>query len=69
MGLGVGYLPHCLAAAAVKRGELVIRQTEEPKVSQQLAVAWRTAHKGKALKWFVGQVGIKGWFDRALRMT
>lgn len=69
MGLGGGYLSHCLPAAAVARGELVIRQTEEPKVGQQLAVAWRTAHKGKALKWFVGQIGLKGWFDRALRMT
>lgn len=69
MGLGVGYLPHCLAAAAAKRGELVIRKTEEPKVSQQLAVAWRTAHKGKALKWFVEQVSVKGWFDRALRLA
>lgn len=68
MGLGVGYLPECLAAAAADRGELVIRKTEEPKVSQMLSVAWRTAHRGKALKWFVEQVSVKGWLDRALRL-
>ena len=66
MGLGVGYLPQCLAAAAVERGELVIRETEEPKVSQMLFLAWRTAHRGKALKWFVDQVFVPGWLDRAL---
>ncbi len=67
MGLGVGYLPRCLAFAAVERGDLVIRRTEEPKVSQMLHIAWRTAHKGKALKWFVEQAGSQGWLDRALR--
>jgi DNA-binding transcriptional LysR family regulator len=67
MGLGVGYLPQCLAEAAVNRGELVIKQTEEPKVSQMLFLAWRTAHRGKALKWFVDQVFVPGWLDRALR--
>ncbi|MGE0558719.1 MAG: LysR family transcriptional regulator [Burkholderiales bacterium] len=68
MGLGVGYLPHCLAAAAAARGELVIRRTEEPKVSQMLSLAWRTTHRGKALKWFVEQVSTKGWLNRALRL-
>lgn len=67
MGLGVGYLPQCLAEAAVARGELVIKETEEPKVSQMLFLAWRTAHRGKALKWFVDQVFVPGWLDRALR--
>ncbi|RPJ46911.1 MAG: LysR family transcriptional regulator [Betaproteobacteria bacterium] len=66
MGLGVGYLPQCLAAAAVARGELVIKQTEEPKVSQMLFIAWRTAHRGKALRWFVDQAYAPGWLDRAL---
>lgn len=68
MGLGVGYLPHCLAAKAAERGELVIRKTEEPKVSQMLSIAWRTAHRGKALKWFVEQASTKGWLERALRL-
>jgi DNA-binding transcriptional LysR family regulator len=66
MGLGVGYLPQCLATAAAARGALVIKQTEEPKVSQMLFLAWRTAHRGKALKWFVDQVLVPGWLDRAL---
>ncbi len=67
MGLGVGYLPQCLAAVAAAKGELVIRRTEEPKVSQLLYMAWRTTHRGKALKWFVEQVSAKGWLERALR--
>ena len=66
MGLGVGYLPQCLAAAAAARGELVIKKTEEPKVSQMLHLAWRPAHRGKALRWFVEQVYVPGWLDRAL---
>jgi DNA-binding transcriptional LysR family regulator len=66
MGLGVGYLPKCLAAAAVERGELVLKKTEEEKVSQMLFLAWRSAHRGKALKWFVDQVVVPGWLDRAL---
>jgi len=67
MGLGVGYLPRCLAAAAAARGELLIRRTEEPKVSQMLSIAWRTAHKGKALKWFVDQINPATWLEQALR--
>jgi DNA-binding transcriptional LysR family regulator len=67
MGLGIGYLPQCLAESAVNRGELIIKQTEEAKVSQMLFLAWRTAHRGKALKWFVDQVFVPGWLDRALR--
>jgi DNA-binding transcriptional LysR family regulator len=67
MGLGVGYLPQCLAAIAAAKGELVIRRTEEPKVSQMLYIAWRTTHRGKALKWFVEQVSAKGWLERALQ--
>lgn len=66
MGLGIGYLPQCLARLPVARGELVIRKTEEPKVSQMLYLAWRTAHRGKALRWFVEQAYVPGWLDRAL---
>lgn len=69
MGLGVGYLPQCLANVAAGKGELVIRRTEEPKVSQMLYLAWRTTHRGKALKWFVEQVSAKGWLDRALHTS
>lgn len=67
MGLGVGYLPGCLAQDEVAKGRLVIRKTEEPKVSQMLFLAWRTAHRGKALRWFVERVYVPGWLDRALQ--
>jgi DNA-binding transcriptional LysR family regulator len=66
MGLGVGYLPQCLAQAAAARVELVLKRTEEAKVSQMMYLAWRTASRGKALKWFVDRVDQPGWLDRAL---
>jgi DNA-binding transcriptional LysR family regulator len=69
MGLGVGYLPQCLAATAAARGMLVIKRTEETKFSQMLFTAWRTAHRGKALKWFVEQVSISGWLEQSLSAT
>jgi DNA-binding transcriptional LysR family regulator len=67
MGLGVGNLPRCTAERAVAAGKLVIKRTEEPKVSAQLSMAWRTGHKGKALQWFVRQVEEKGWLERVLQ--
>lgn len=66
MGLGVGYLPTCLARREVNAGRLIIKKTEEPKVSQMLYLAWRTAHRGKALKWFVERIYVPGWLDHAL---
>jgi DNA-binding transcriptional LysR family regulator len=66
MGLGVGNLPRCAAEPEVAAGRLVIRQTEEPKISAQLLLAWRAGHKGKALQWFVKRLQEPGWLERAL---
>lgn len=52
-GLGVGYLPACLAASALAAGQLVAKRVEENRSDVQLHVAWRTSARGKALKWFV----------------
>jgi DNA-binding transcriptional LysR family regulator len=52
MGLGVGNLPRYLVEPEVKAGRLVIRRTEEPRLEAPLYLAWRTAHRGKALQWF-----------------
>ena len=65
-GLGVGNLPRHLAEREHAAGMLVIRRTEEPKVSQALFTAWRTSHKGKALAWFAERLREPGWLDRAL---
>jgi DNA-binding transcriptional LysR family regulator len=67
MGLGVGNLPRHAAQRAVEAGKLVIKRTEAPKVSQQLFLAWRSGHKGKALQWMVKRLQEKGWFERALQ--
>lgn len=52
-GLGVGFLPLHMTRADVADGRLVIKQVVEAKSSVPLYLAWRTAHKGKALEWWV----------------
>ncbi|MEK6550600.1 MAG: LysR family transcriptional regulator [Pseudomonadota bacterium] len=52
-GLGVGYLPRAMAEAEAKAGRLIIKTVEESRPPQQVFVAWRTADRGKALRWFV----------------
>jgi DNA-binding transcriptional LysR family regulator len=53
MGLGVGNLPRYLAETEAGAGRLVIKRTEEPRQESPLFLAWRTAHRGKALQWFL----------------
>ena len=67
MGLGVGHLPRVVAEREAAAGRLVIRQTDEGRLSTQLYLAWRGAHKGKALAWWLKQVGEKGWLERAMK--
>jgi DNA-binding transcriptional LysR family regulator len=66
MGLGVGNLPRHLAEQEVAAGRLVTKRTEEAKISTALFLAWRTAHKGKALAWFVKRLREPGWLEHAL---
>ena len=66
-GLGVGYLPRYMAEREQARGRLVIRRTEEPKMTAPLYLAWRTQHKGRALQWFVDRLrGDAQWLMKAL---
>lgn len=68
MGLGVGNLPRYMAEREVAARRLVIRKTEEPKVSAPLYAAWRTNHKGRALRWFVDRLRRnRAWLEHALR--
>jgi DNA-binding transcriptional LysR family regulator len=66
MGLGVGNLPRHIAEREAAAGRLVIRETEEPKSSALLFLAWRTSHRGKALAWFTRRLQAPGWLERAL---
>ena len=56
MGLGVGFLPEAWVQEDVKAGRLVIKQVEENKETGMSAIAWRTEHKGRALRWFLDQL-------------
>jgi DNA-binding transcriptional LysR family regulator len=55
-GLGVGYLPAHLARAEIEAGRLVARRVLEPKPDAQLFIAWRTAHRGRALAWWLERI-------------
>jgi len=52
-GLGIGNLPLHLTRAEVQAGRLVIKQVVETRPGTPMFLAWRTAHRGKALAWFV----------------
>jgi DNA-binding transcriptional LysR family regulator len=52
-GLGIGHLPLHLTRADVQAGRLVIKRVVEARPGTPLFLAWRTAHRGKALAWFV----------------
>jgi len=55
-GLGMGYLPIHLTRADVQAGRLVMRQVVETRIGNPMFIAWRTAHRGKALAWFLEQL-------------
>ncbi len=52
-GLGVGYVPAHRVRAELASGHLVVKQVLESKPGMPLLIAWRTADKGKALRWFL----------------
>ena len=55
-GLGVGFLPKHLAAAALKRGQLIPLTVLLPRPDSQIGAAWRSNRTGRALRWFVSQL-------------
>jgi len=55
-GLGMGYLPIHLTRADVQAGRLVMKQVVETRIGNPMFIAWRTAHRGKALAWFLEQL-------------
>jgi DNA-binding transcriptional LysR family regulator len=52
-GLGVGHVPAHFAPAEIGAGRLVARRVVEPQPDTQIFIAWRSAHRGKALEWFL----------------
>jgi DNA-binding transcriptional LysR family regulator len=55
-GLGVGWLPKRQVASLLKRGDLVEKDTVDPREPNKLYVAWRGDHEGRALQWWVEQL-------------
>jgi DNA-binding transcriptional LysR family regulator len=52
-GLGVGFLPRCLAEREAQAGTLRILETRGARPEGEVLVAWRAGREGRALKWFV----------------
>lgn len=58
-GLGVGFLPHCLAQPYLDSGRLVAMRVERPERQIQVNYAWRRsgrASQGRALQWWLAQL-------------
>ena len=55
-GLGVGYVPARMVRTELATGRLVVKQVLETKPDMTLLTAWRTADKGKALRWFLKEL-------------
>ncbi|MBN3752708.1 LysR family transcriptional regulator [Paraburkholderia sp. Tr-20389] len=55
-GLGVGWLPRQRVASLLKRGELVEKDTADPREPNVLYVAWRGDQEGRALTWWLDQL-------------
>ena len=59
-GLGVGFLPKCIAQAHIDAGRLLAKRVERAEHELQFCYAWRTSEKssqGRALEWWLKQIG------------
>ncbi len=65
-GLGVGYLPVHMVHRQVQGGQLVVKQTLEPKPGVSMLIAWRSADRGKALRWFIDRLEDRKLVDSLL---
>jgi DNA-binding transcriptional LysR family regulator len=55
-----------LVREEVKSGRLVVKQTLEPKPGASMFIAWRSADRGKALRWFLDRLEDRKWIDSLL---
>lgn len=58
-GLGVGFLPTCLAQPYIDTGRLLVKQIEQGEHKPQFCYAWRKSGKGgqgRALQWWLEQL-------------
>jgi DNA-binding transcriptional LysR family regulator len=55
-GLGTGWVPRYRVQALFARGELVEKETADPREPNVLYVGWRGDHEGRALQWWIEQL-------------
>ncbi|MDD2884236.1 MAG: LysR family transcriptional regulator [Dechloromonas sp.] len=60
-GLGIGHLPHWLAAPDLARGRLVECTLCEPPPALPCHIGWRTRQMGSALQWFIDALAQPPW--------
>jgi DNA-binding transcriptional LysR family regulator len=65
-GLGCGAMPWYLAADDIAAGRLVVKALEVPRAPSRVQVAWREAHPGRALAWWIDAVAGTDWRFLAL---
>lgn len=68
-GLGFGFLPEPYARAAIRAGELVVKDVEEPKPAETFYVAWRAGEEGAALRWWTDRARRPGTLERLLALS
>ena len=58
-GLGIGFLPTCLAQPYIDTGRLIVKRVDRPEYLAQVSYAWRKSAKagqGRALQWWLEQL-------------
>jgi DNA-binding transcriptional LysR family regulator len=58
-GLGVGWLPRDRVTHLLRNGDLVEKEVTEQREPNQLFVAWRSDHEGRALDWWLTKLRTK----------
>ncbi|MDR3065541.1 MAG: LysR family transcriptional regulator [Comamonas sp.] len=66
-GLGIGWLPRDRVASLLERGELIEKEMCDPREPNQLFVAWRNDHEGRALNWWLDRFKNKRLAIRLVR--
>ncbi|WP_266168763.1 LysR substrate-binding domain-containing protein [Dyella subtropica] len=68
-GLGFGFLPEPYVRAAIRAGELIVKEVEEPKPAETFYLVWRTGEDGAALRWWIDRARRPGTLDRLLSLS
>jgi len=66
-GLAAGTIPECLAAEPLARGELVQKEVLGMRDITHFYLAWRGDETGKALRWWVEQLGRPDLIDEVVQ--